>query len=149
LDYQHAFHILIRDWLVFLLRGEAECVMLLLKNWSWGPSGLILQHRGVDFDLARAPKAMEKVWAILPGLPLVFWSKDSLEYLGNKIGKFLALNLVWESKVDRRWAWVQVEVNLRDSFLGEVIFMHGENIWRQWINDWCFPFCCFFCHETG
>lgn len=46
--------------------------------------------------------AIMRVWVILPGLPVVFWSREALEAIGNKIGSFIGLEPNWASKTNRR-----------------------------------------------
>jgi hypothetical protein len=92
-----------------LNRGE-DIAALLVRNWEWGPSILISKEWTVNFDPSQELVARNKVWSILPNLPLVFWTKESLETIGNNIGVFIRLEPNWFSKLDRRWAWIQVEV---------------------------------------
>jgi hypothetical protein len=103
----------------------------------------------VDFNHTREPGAVLKVWAILPRLPLVFWSSKDLEAIGKKLGVFSSLKPNWEVKADRRWAWIQVEVDLRDGLVINVDLVYGKQIWHQKVDYWCFPFRCFSCHEVG
>lgn len=53
----------------------------------------------------------------MPGLPLEFWQEEMLKSIGNKIGAFAGLEQNWEKKTDRRWAWVQVEKDLKQGLL--------------------------------
>jgi hypothetical protein len=59
-----------------------------------------------------------KMWAILPRQPLTFWSKEALEVIGKKLGSFVKLQPKWESKKDRRWAWILIEVDVRKDLVG-------------------------------
>ena len=64
---------------------------MLNNNWKWWPSGLILNNWSVEFDANREPQNMQKLWAILPRLPMMFWKREIMEEIGYKIGKFVAL----------------------------------------------------------
>ena len=78
-----------------------------------------------------------------------FWKERILEAIGNKLGKFIALEDDRESKIDRRCARILVEMDLRDGLFEElVIKMHGS-IWRQRLDYWKIPFRCFSCREVG
>ena len=57
---------------MFHVKTEAKRELLLENNWQWEPSGLILKNWNVDFDANREPQNVQKIWAILPGLPMMF-----------------------------------------------------------------------------
>jgi len=54
----------------------------------------------VDFDPSRVLVAVIKVWAIFPGIPLVFWNLESLKAIGYKLDFFARMELDWDSKID-------------------------------------------------
>ena len=74
----------------------------------------------MDFDANREPQNVQRVWAILPGLPMMFWKKEIMEEIGSKIGKFIALEEGWEQKVDRRSARILIEVDIQDGLYEEI-----------------------------
>ena len=45
---------------------------------------------------------------------MVFWQERILEVIGNKLGKFDALEDNWEDKIDQRCARILVEMDMRD-----------------------------------
>ena len=54
-----------------------------------------------------------------------------MEAIGQKIGKFVALEENWEQKVDRRCAKILIEVDLHDGLFEEIqLDIHGS-LWRQ------------------
>jgi hypothetical protein len=73
----------------------------------------------------------------------------TLEAIGNEIGVFPNLKPNWDHNVDRRWAWVQVEVDLREGLVSNVYLVFGDQIWHQKVDYWHLPFHCFSCHEVG
>jgi len=101
----------------------------------------------VDFDPVREPVDLMRVWAILPGLLLLFWSREALESIDNKIGTVVGIEPNWASKKDSQCAWVQVEVNVREGLVGSVEIVYGENFWIQKVDYWKLPFRCFECHD--
>jgi hypothetical protein len=149
LGYLPEIHVLTRGWVSFMLKNEKDCAELLQKSWSWGPSGLFLKPWSVDFDPARESVSVMKVWAILPGLPLAFWTREALETIGNKLGAFVGLEPNWATKNDRRWAWIQVEVNVREGLVGSLDIVYGDITWHQKVDYWKIPFWCHGCHEIG
>ena len=72
---------------------------------------------------------MQKIWAILLGLPMMLWKKEIMEAIGDKIGKFVALEEGWEQKVDRRCAKMLIEVDLHVGLYEEI---HMELHRSQW-----------------
>lgn len=89
------------------------------------------------------------MWDILPRIPLVFWSNPSLIEIGNNVENFKGMEPSWETKVDRRWAWAQVEINLRDGLVENIKLVCGEFSWSQKVDYWRLPFTCFVCHKVG
>jgi hypothetical protein len=78
----------------------------------------------------REPITHMKVWVILPSLPLAFWTREALEVIRNKIGTFVGLEPNWASKKDCRWAWIQVEVNIREGLVGSIDIVFGDITWH-------------------
>jgi hypothetical protein len=76
--------------------------VLLKRNWTWGPLRLFLKAQTLDFDTVKEPMTHMKVWAIFPGLPLAFWTREVVEVIGNKTGTFAGLEPNWATKKDRR-----------------------------------------------
>jgi hypothetical protein len=72
-----------------------------------------------------------------------------LEAIGNKIGSFIGLEPNWASKKDRRWAWIQVEVDVGEGLFGNVDIIFGDRVWHQKVDYWKLPFKCHDCHEIG
>ena len=68
----------------------------------------------MDFDANKEAQNVQKIWAILPGLLMMFWNKEIMEAIGDKIGQFVALEEGWENKVDRRCTKILIEVDLCD-----------------------------------
>jgi hypothetical protein len=71
---------------------------------------------------------------------MFFEKKKVFEFIGNKIGNFAGLEEWWEHKTDKRWAWILMEVDLRDGSLEEMELVYGNNSWVQCIDYWIFPF---------
>jgi hypothetical protein len=103
----------------------------------------------VDFDPLKESTTVMKVWAILPRLPLTFWSREALEAIKNKIGSFVKLEPNWDSKKDHRWAWILVEVDVREGLVGTIDLVYVGFTWHQKVDYWRLPFRCHDCHEIG
>jgi len=72
-----------------------------------------------------------------------------VDSIGNKIGRFLGCEPEWETKMDRRYGWLQIEVDLRDGLIDKIELVFGGFMWLQHIDYWRVPFICFGCHEAG
>lgn len=83
----------------------------------------------MDFNLAREPHNTQRVWEIFPGLPLAFWREEILVSISNKIGTFMGLENNWDSKDDKRWALIQVELDTRDGPLEMIDLVLGGRMW--------------------
>ena len=65
---------------------------------------------------------------------MMFWNKEILEEIGEKINKLVALEENWEQKVDRRCAKILIEVDLRDGLFEEIqLEIHGS-LWRHMLD---------------
>ena len=127
---------------------EEERTLLLQKSWSWGPSGLILKKWHVDFNAQKEPHNLQQIWAILPGLPMIFQQKHILEGIGNKIGKFIKLEDNQEQKTDQRCARILIELDLRDGLFEEIIIKLHNSSCTQWLDYQKVPFQCFRCRQV-
>jgi len=99
-----------------------------------GPFGLTLRNLNPGFDSGKEPRSFMKVWTIFPGLPLVFWTSHALEAIDNKLGVFSILEPNWEWKEDKRWAWLQVEVDMHDGLVRNVDLVFDNKIWHQKVD---------------
>jgi hypothetical protein len=111
--------------------------------------GLDLKEWAISFDLTCDALTLSKLWAIMSNIPLVFWQEEALISIRNNKGKFISCELGWEMNIDRKWAWVQIEVGMREGLLDEIELVWGGFSCRQKIDYWHVPFRCFGCHEVG
>jgi len=54
-----------------------------------GPQGLYLNKWSLDFDPTQDVPSAVPVWVRLPHLPLHCWNPESLETIGNALGRYL------------------------------------------------------------
>ena len=83
------------------------------RSWQWGPSGLILKRWNVDFNGKKDPHNIQQIWVILLGLPMIFRQSKIFQEIGNKLGRFIAIDENWEDKFDRRCSKILVEMNMK------------------------------------
>ena len=61
---------------------------------------------------------------------MMLWKEECLREIGNKVGKFVALEKDWETKVDRRCARILVELDLKDGLYEEIVINMHRSQWR-------------------
>ena len=74
-----------------------------------GPQGLYLKNWTPNFDPTQDVTSAVSIWVRLPHLPLHYWNPDSLEAIGNKLGKYIDRE---ETKNQFSCARICVEVDL-------------------------------------
>lgn len=100
--------------------------LLLSRNWNWGPLGLILQCWTIVFYSISKHLVVQKVWAILPSLPLNFYREEILMVIGNKPRVFIGFESQWDSVEDHHCAQIQIESDPRDGLVDEIdLVMEG------------------------
>ena len=62
---------------------------------------------------------------------MIFWQPKLFEAIGNKLGNFIATEENWEENIDRRCAWILVDMDMRDNLYEELkIVLHGSVWWK-------------------
>jgi hypothetical protein len=100
LGYVPEAHILPKGWNYFLCNSTSDRDKLLCGKWLCGISGLLLKPWTIEFDMEHEPVSQMKVWDMLPGLPMAFWTREYLEEIGKNLGSFGGLEPNWASKKD-------------------------------------------------
>ena len=62
---------------------------------------------------------------------MVFWQEEYLEAIGNKLGKFMALEDGWDTKVVHRCAKLLVEMDLRNRIFEELVIKMHDIQWSH------------------
>ena len=99
-----------RGYYVFVF-DSAEDRYLIFQNGHYfmGPRGLYLNKWTPNFDPTQDIPSGVPVWVRLPHLPLHCWNSESLETIGNKLGKYINMA---ERKEQSSCARICVEVDL-------------------------------------
>jgi hypothetical protein len=90
-----------------------------------------------------------RLWALLPSLPLGFYTKEALVEICNKLGVFVGKKPNWESKVDQRWVYIQIEWDVCDVLLENMDLVFEYQICHHKLDYQKLPLCCFGFHEIG
>ena len=111
-----------------------------------GPQGLYLNKWTPDFDPSLDVPSAVPVWVRLPHLPLHCWNSDSLEAIGNTLGKYI-------DKDDRKdqfsYARIYVEVDLEIGLSEAINLTVAEWSHIQELDYEQIPFKCRLCHGYG
>ena len=148
---------LVNEWIKIYFVGKGFFVFLfdstedrglIFQNGPYfiGPQGLYLNKWSTDFDPAQdVPKAVP-VLVRLPHLPLHCWNQNSLQAIGNALGKYIDQA---PRKDQYTCARICVEVDLEIG-LPEAIQLSVAN-WThiQELDYEQLPFKCRLCHEYG
>jgi hypothetical protein len=116
--------------------------------WFWGRAGLSMQLWTPAFDPSTDCISSAPVWVRLPYLPLHFWGDDSLQSIGNGLGKFLCRSP--DSKPARStFARICVEMDFSKGFPAEIILQGKDYSRTQKLDYENLSFRCRNCFETG
>ena len=111
-----------------------------------GPQGLYLNKWTPDFDPTRDVMSVVPIWVRLGHLPLHCWNLESLETIGNKLGKYI-------DRVERKdqysCAKICVEVDLEIGLPKAIKLIVAEWSYIQELDYDQIPFKCWFYHGYG
>ena len=85
----------------FTLRNLEDLKEIMSHKCNWFQLGLVLKEWGVDFNPKHECVTVQLIWVIILGLPMPFWRKDIVEFIGNKIGMFMSLEEGWDPKTNQ------------------------------------------------
>jgi hypothetical protein len=66
---------------------------MLHKRWIWGAHPHFLKKWNIEFDARSTHLDIIPTWVIILGLPLILWSKQFFEEIGNVLGNFYEVDL--------------------------------------------------------
>ena len=111
-----------------------------------GPQGLYLNKWTPNFDPSQDVPFVVPVWVRLPHLPLHCWNLESLEIIGNKLGKYIDRA---ERKDQYACARICVEVDLEIGLPEAIQLIVAKWSYIQELDYEQIPFKCWFCHGYG
>lgn len=88
-----------------------------------GPQDLYLNQWTLDFDLTQDVPSIVPVWVRLPHLPMHCWNPKSLEFIGNKLGKYINQQ---ERRDQYSYVRIFVEVDLEEGLLEAIKLMVAD-----------------------
>jgi len=136
-----------RGFFVFNFPSKEDCDLVFRSGpYFMGSRGLFLAPWTPDFN-PEAEITAAPVWVRLPHLPLHLWGIESLEDIGNKLGRYL-------DKADPKGdqytcARICVEVNLEKGLPEAIKLSLGDWSHIQELDYEQIPFKCLRCHAHG
>ena len=111
-----------------------------------GPQGLYLNKWTPDFDPSQDVSSDVPIWVRLPHLPLHCWNLESLEIIGNNLGKFIDRD---ERKYQYACTRICVEVDLEIGLPKAIQLIVAEWSYIQELDYEKILFKCWFFHGYG
>jgi hypothetical protein len=65
------------------------------------------------------------------------------------LGKYIGCDPIWEMKTNYRWAWVQIEVDLKDGLVDKIELVWGGFAWMSKVDYWRVLFFFYGCLKFG
>ena len=139
-------HFVGRGYYVFVF-DSMEDRDFIFRNGPYfmGPKGLYL-NKWMDFNPTQDVPSVILVWVRLPHLPLHCWNLESLEAIGNTLGKYIDRA---ELKDQYSCARICLEVDLEIGLPEEIKLNVAEWSYVQELNYEQIPFKCRHCHGYG
>jgi hypothetical protein len=116
--------------------------------WFWGRAGLSMQLWTPAFDPSMDCISSAPVWVRLPYLPLHFWGDESLQSIGNGLGKFLCRSPDSKPSLST-FTRICVEMDFTKGFPTEIILQGKDYSRNQKLDYENLSFRCRNCFETG
>jgi hypothetical protein len=140
-------HFVGKGFFVFVF-DNAEDRSLIFRNGPYfmGPQGLYLNKWSPDFDPAQDVPTAVPVWVRLPHLPLHCWSQNSLQSIGNALGRYIDQAV---RKDQYSCARICVEVDLEVGLPEAIKLSVADWTHIQELDYEQLPFKCRHCHEYG
>ena len=111
-----------------------------------GPQGIYLNKWTLNFDPIQDVPPSVLIWVRLPHLPLHCWNSESLETIGNKLGKYIDKT---EKIYQYLCARIRIEVDFETGLPVAIKLTVVEWSHIQKLDYEQIPFKCRFCHGYG
>ena len=149
IHYVPVISLLVKGWIVFVFLNEEHATTILNRPWRIGKGSLVLDRWNVQFDPARTRIKKRHLWALLPGLPFPLWNRDTLEGIGNSIGRFIAIEEEFLNTFDKRMARILVEIDVSMGLPADIDILCDQRVIPQRIDYQGVPFRCSLCRDIG
>lgn len=107
---------LLKEWFCFHFLSAENRDAILNLQWVCGRSFLSLHRWYLGFNPLSNTLSNNLIWLKLPGLPLDFWTPDTLSEIGNAVGRSVYVDPWCRAEKYKRVAWILIERSFRGGF---------------------------------
>lgn len=115
-----------KEWYCFHFLSAADAEAIPRRPWVFKRSFLALYRWYIDFDPLKNTPLNNLIWVKCPNLPLELWSNETLEEIGNAIGRFIYVDPWCLGENDKRIAWILIQKSYRGGYPN-----HIEISWKN------------------
>lgn len=120
LKYRLNISILFNGWVTFHFLNSEDVERILKEPWVKGQGFLIMQRWKAGFDSFSERPCRYYIWASFPGLPLELLNEEAIKEISHMIGSYYYRDEGSFRKLDKRMAWVLIEVEMGQGLLAEL-----------------------------
>lgn len=84
--------VLVKGWMIWILRSKAIVDKILQVRWQWGSQSLFLKKWHLEFGANSTHMENYLIWVRLPSLHLILWPDEVFSEIGNALGFFYNTN---------------------------------------------------------
>lgn len=136
-------------WFLFTFSEAAHLDMILSTFWEFKRVSLFIKRWHLNFDPLKENQTLRHIWMLIPGLPIELWTEDVIKGIADSVGRFVRFDKQNLFGMDRRYAKVMVEIDLKGGLPTEVVIAWGARVWNQTLDFFMIPFRCFLCRKIG
>jgi len=140
---------LMKDWYCFIFQDSADTEAIQNRPWVYKRSFLALYIWYIGFDPLKNTPVNNLIWVKCPNLPLELWSHESLEMIGNAIGRFVYVDPWCLGERDKHIAWILIQRPFRGGYPDHIQISWKNQSINQRLDFWGIPFRCAACRKTG
>lgn len=149
IGYVSVISSLMKDWYCFNFLNTADAEAIQSRSWVFKRSFLALYRWYIGFNPLKNTPVNNLIWVKCPNLPLELWSNESLEMIGNAIGRFVYVDPWCLGERDKRIAWILIQRPFRGGYPDHIEISWKNQVINQRLDFWGIPFRCAACRKTG
>ena len=138
-----------KDWYCFNFLDADDAEAIQCRPWVYKRSFLALYRWYIGFNPLNNTPVNNLIWVKCPNLPLELWSNESLEMIGNAIGRFVYVDRWCLGERDKRIAWILIQRSFRGGCPDHIEISWKNQTINQRLDFWGIPFRCAACRRTG
>ncbi|XP_050207401.1 uncharacterized protein LOC126656823 [Mercurialis annua] len=132
----------------FLVKLKSDCDVEAVLTWGpWVMLGhyLSVQSWKEDFNCSMGCVQSIQAWIRLPGMPIHYYNKKVLRFIGQMVGKVVKIDYCTEIAERGKFARIAVEVDLTKPLVAQFLI----DVRVQKVEYECMPRICFNCGKFG